>query len=110
MRSLVIASAVGLMVFAAGHFAAAQELGEAGAGYDYASRICSGCHAVQRGANASPNEKAPPFEAIANTRGMSEMALRVWFQTPHPTMPNLGMSARQKDDVIAYILTLKERR
>ena len=80
------------------------------AGFDYASRVCAGCHAIQSGARASPNEKAPPFEEIANTRGMTEMALRVWFQTPHPTMPNLMMSPRQKDDVIAYLLRLKEQR
>ena len=110
MRPLITASALSVMVVAATHLAAGQELGEASAGYDYASQICSGCHAVQRGGLASPNEKAPPFEAIANTRAMTEMALRVWFQTPHPTMPNLMMTARQKDDVIAYILSLKERR
>ena len=80
------------------------------AGFDYASRVCAGCHAIQSGARASPNEKAPPFEEIANTRDMTEMALRVWFQTPHPTMPNLMMSPRQKDDVIAYLLRLKEQR
>lgn len=110
MRPLIIASLVGVWVIAGVHFAAGQELGEASAGYDYASQICAGCHAVQRGGLVSPNEKAPPFEAIANTRGMTEMALRVWFQTPHPTMPNLMMTARQKDDVISYILSLKEQR
>ena len=110
MRPLIASSVLVVMVVAGAHLAAGQELSEASAGYDYASQICSGCHAVQRGANASPNEKAPPFEAIANTRGMTEMALRVWFQTPHPTMPNLMMTPRQKDDVIAYILSLRERR
>jgi cytochrome c2 len=110
MRPLITASVLSIMVVAGSHLAAGQELGEASAGYDYASKICSGCHAIQKGANASPNGKAPAFEAIANTRGMTEMALRVWFQTPHPTMPNLMMTARQKDDVIAHILSLKERR
>ena len=100
MKRLITTSVSVVMVFAGAHFAAGQELGEASAG----------CHAVQRGGLASPNEKAPPFEAIANTRGMTEMALRVWFQTPHPTMPNLMMTARQKDDVISYILSLKEPR
>ena len=110
MRRLITSSVLVVMVVAGADLVASQELGEASAGYDYASQICSGCHAVQRGVLASPNQKAPPFEAIANTRGMTEMALRVWFQTPHPTMPNLMMTARQKDDVIAYILSLKERR
>ena len=110
MRPVITSSVLVVMVVAGAPLAVGQELGEAGAGYDYASKICSGCHAVQKGASASPNQKAPAFEAIANTRGMPEMALRVWFQTPHPTMPNLMINARQKDDVIAYILSLKEQR
>ncbi len=110
MRPLIASSVLVVMVVAGAQLAAGQDLGEASAGYDYASQICAGCHAVQRGGLASPNEKAPPFEAIANTRAMTETALRVWFQTPHPTMPNLMMTPRQKDDVIAYILSLKERR
>jgi mono/diheme cytochrome c family protein len=109
MRPLIIISLLSVMVSAGAHMAAGQQLGEESAGYDYATKVCSGCHAVQKGASASPNGKAPAFETIANARGMTEMALRVWFQTPHPTMPNLMISARQKDDVIAYILSLKDR-
>lgn len=110
MRTLIRSSLIAWVGAACAHLAVGQELGAASAGYDYASKICAGCHAVQRGVGASLNEKAPPFEAIANTRGMTERALRVWFQSPHPTMPNLMMSPRQKDDVIAYILSLKEQR
>lgn len=109
MRPLLRPFLLSLIVVGCAQMATGQELGTASAGFDYASQICSGCHAVQKGGNASPNEKAPPFAAIANARGMTELALRVWFQTPHPTMPNLMMSPRQKDDVIAYILSLKER-
>jgi hypothetical protein len=110
MRTLFRICLIAYLGITCAHLASGQEIGEASAGYDYASKICAGCHAVQRGGLASPNEKAPPFEAIANTRGMTEMALRVWFQTPHPTMPNLIISPRQKDDVIAYILSMKEPR
>jgi mono/diheme cytochrome c family protein len=110
MRPIARSCLFALSVLGCSQLAIGQELGDSSAGFDYASRICAGCHAVQSGARTSPNEKAPPFEEIANTRGMTEMALRVWFQTPHPTMPNLMMSPRQKDDVIAYILGLKEKR
>jgi hypothetical protein len=41
---------------------------------------------------------------------MSEMALRVWFQSPHPSMPNLRLTEKQSDDLIAYIMSLKEGR
>ena len=109
MRSIVQSCLVAASILAGSQLAVGQELGEASAGFDFANRVCAGCHAVTRGGRVSPNENAPPFDAIANTRGMSEMALRVWFQTPHPTMPNLALSPRQKDDVVAYILSLKER-
>ena len=49
----------------------------------------------------------PSFQEIANTTGMSEIALISFFQTPHPSMPNLIVPADDARDVIAYILSLK---
>jgi hypothetical protein len=40
---------------------------------------------------------------------MTGTALTVWFQTSHPTMPNLILTAAEKADVIAYILSLRQR-
>ena len=99
----------GLAMAAAPHFAAAQPTGDAKAGLAVANGICAECHAVHRDEAASPHGRAPTFEAVANTRGMTELALRVWFQTPHPSMPNLRLEEKQADDVIAYILSLKKR-
>jgi hypothetical protein len=39
---------------------------------------------------------------------MSRMALTVWFQSPHPNMPNLILEPGTRDDVIAYILSLRD--
>jgi cytochrome c2 len=107
MRNAFRLFAISLSALGAVWSAAGQEMGDARAGLAYAKQICAECHAVQKGARPSPNAQAPAFELVANTRGMSETALRVWFQTPHPTMPNLVMTATQKDDVIAYILSLR---
>jgi hypothetical protein len=41
---------------------------------------------------------------------MTEMALRVWFQSSHPSMPNLMLTTKQSDDMIAYIMSLKTGR
>jgi len=87
---------------------AAQERGDASAGFSFASEVCAQCHAVRKGDANSPNEKAPPFAAVANTRGMTGMALSVWLQTAHPTMPNIALTPKQKDDVIAYIQSMKD--
>ena len=36
------------------------------------------------------------------------MALTVWFQSPHSNMPNLILEPSDRDDVIAYILSLRD--
>ena len=59
---------------------------------------------------ASPNRKATPFKTIANTPGMSVTALTVWSRTTHPTMPNLVIEPTDMDDLIAYILSLRDRK
>ena len=42
--------------------------------------------------------------------GMSVTALTVWSRTTHPTMPNLVIDPNDMDDLIAYILSLRERK
>lgn len=88
----------------------AQEMGDPKSGSDYAEAVCAECHAVKKGQRVSPHERAPAFELVANTRGMTETALRVWFQSPHPSMPNLVLREKTADDMIAYIMSLKGER
>jgi hypothetical protein len=33
----------------------------------------------------------------------------VWLQTSHPNMPNLIVPPEDRDDVIAYILSLRDK-
>ena len=87
--------------------AAAEEPGDARAGHDYARAHCAECHAVEAAADFSPDLSAPPFANVANTPGMTERALAVWLQTSHPTMPNLIIPPADRDNVIAYIMSLK---
>ena len=85
----------------------AQEPGNAGRGFAYAQGQCSGCHAVQTG-QLSPRPPIATFKQIANTPGMNRMALMVWFQSPHPNMPNLILEPGDRDDIIAYIVSLRD--
>jgi cytochrome c len=85
------------------------EVGDAGQGLAYAEKTCAGCHSVLRTGAASPNKDAPPFEQIANTPGMSITALTVWSRTSHPTMPNFVIPANDMDNLIAYIMSLRDR-
>ena len=85
-------------------------IGDVHRGLAYAQKFCAECHDVLRSDAASPSRLAPPFEKIANTPGMSVTALTVWSRTSHPTMPNFVIEPNNMDDLIAYILTLKDRR
>ena len=92
-----------------GTAASAQDMGDPANGAAIARSICAECHAVDVAQTRSPNAKAPRFATVAKTPGMTPTALRVWLQSPHPTMPNLILSEPQKDDVIAYLLSLKNK-
>lgn len=108
MKSLLKPLLIALSMAATALIAHAQQLGDVKAGLEYADAVCAECHAVKKGERVSPHERAPAFELVANTRGMSEMALRVWFQSPHPSMPNLMLREKTADDLIAYIMSLKQ--
>ena len=88
--------------------AIAQQAGDAGAGATYAKQYCSKCHAIGD-IQISPEPTAPRFKDIANTPGMIAAVLDVWLRRPHVYMPNVVVEADQIDNVIAYILSLKNR-
>jgi len=83
-----------------------QEPGNAQRGLELAQSTCAGCHGTRKGEN-STNRRAPSFTAIANVKGMSAMALNVALLSSHRSMPNIVLDAQERDDVIAYGLTLK---
>lgn len=86
----------------------AQTPGDPKKGRDLAQRVCAECHAVGTRDVRSPNPEAPSFTAVASTPGMTAMALNVFFQTPHRAMPNLMLKTDQKNDIIAYVMSLKK--
>jgi mono/diheme cytochrome c family protein len=87
--------------------AMSQQIGDAEKGLQYASEVCSRCHAVRREQLTSPLPQAPRFEDVANVSGMTAIALTAWFQTSHPTMPNIAVNEADMRNVIQYILSLK---
>jgi mono/diheme cytochrome c family protein len=89
-------------------FRAFAQEGNVGDGLAVAQQTCSTCHATRKG-QLSPNASAPTFEAIANVPGMTAIALQAFLQTSHRSMPNLILSADERRNVVAYILSLKPR-
>jgi tetratricopeptide (TPR) repeat protein len=88
----------------------AMDIADARKGLDYARKVCASCHNVSKSNAPSPNSKAPPFKHVANLPGASLAAFTQWSRTPHSSMPNLIVEPKDMDDVIAYILTLKDRK
>lgn len=85
-------------------------MGDASLGLAYAQKNCAACHNVLNSTAPSPNDNAPPFRTVANTPGMTITALTVWSRTSHPTMPNLVIEPPEMDNLIAYILSLRDRK
>jgi mono/diheme cytochrome c family protein len=72
-----------------------------------AESFCTSCHGIAASSGPSMNHRAPPFTQLAQTPGMSAIALRAALQTSHRKMPNLLLRKQDREDVIAYILSLK---
>jgi mono/diheme cytochrome c family protein len=79
-------------------------------GARWASDVCSECHATRTGEPRSPNGRAPTFVELANTPGMTAIALTIALTTPHAGMPMFVLTPEQRQDIIAYILSLKTSR
>jgi cytochrome c len=105
-RAMIVAAALIATAFTAN----AQD-GDVAAGRTLAREACNSCHVVDP-TNASPRVVVigPNFQDIANTKGMTATALRVFLTTSHPKMPNLILTPEQIADVSAYILSLRASR
>lgn len=85
----------------------AAEIGDPVKGVAIANDVCSQCHAIRKGQLLSPNLMAPTFARIAASPGMTAMALNVTLLTPHAGMPMFKLSTEQREDIIAYVMSLK---
>jgi mono/diheme cytochrome c family protein len=83
------------------------EIGDTQNGLAWAQQVCSECHAIRRGQARSPNTRSPTFSELATTPGMTVGALMVALTTPHAGMPMFLLTATQREDIIAYILSLR---
>ena len=86
----------------------AEQVGVPQLGRQYAEFNCASCHAIDAGKKLSPNPNAPAFQTVADTPGMTYIAIRAWLHTSHPTMPNLIVDSDRMDDLAAYIATLRK--
>src|SRR5215472_5896420 len=96
-----------LVLTAAGAHAQDEDIA---AGHAFAREACRACHMVEA-KQQKPRRIVigPAFPDIANTRGMTATALRVFLTTSHPKMPNLILTPDEIADVSAYTLSLRNR-
>jgi mono/diheme cytochrome c family protein len=78
------------------------------AGRQVAMEICSHCHQVTY-EQIAPLQNVPSFIEIANTSSTTALSLKVFLQSNHKRMPNFIMSNSDTNDVIDYILGLKQQ-
>ncbi len=99
---------IAISAAAASYAARAQEAGDPSKGLAYASRVCAQCHAVREGDELSPNPEAPSFGDIANTPGVTGISLAATLHSVHENMPNFVLAPNERDNIVAYILSLKQ--
>lgn len=80
--------------------------GDSEAGRTLARTWCSHCH-VTGADQERASDAAPPFAQIANDPLTSASGISAWLADPHPPMPNLNLTKREIDDLVAYIESLK---
>jgi mono/diheme cytochrome c family protein len=118
-RLAVIAAAVaGLVVLIApawGVKPAAERSAERGR--DLALNVCSACHIVAKVQEFQPilNPPAASFAEIINRPGANAAAMRHFVATTHwdektvpPTMPSFSLTKEQIDDVVQYLMSLRQ--
>lgn len=106
MKRTIVTALLALLASAAGSFA--NEEGNAQKGHEFVRTMCTPCHSVEKGEPARAAHTAPSFQAVADTPGMTAIALTAWFRTPHHSMPNFVIATKDVRDISAYILGLKE--
>ena len=84
--------------------------GDPAAGAELARAWCAACHEVEAGIRGPGLFAAPAFQDVADDPAATELALRVFLQSPHFEMPNEQLTPAQMDDVISYILKLRDAR
>ena len=71
-------------------------------GAELARDLCSGCHAIAEDQRGAVVDGAPAFPALARS-SLTPGQLQTALTTPHPVMPEMPLSQRDIDAVLAYI-------
>ena len=114
LRSLIVAPCCAIlgsimMATTPGAAGAAGDAGDGDAvvGRQLAQSWCSGCHQIDT--HKPGTFPGPNFTDVANLPSTTPLALKVFLRTSHKNMPNILLSDRQAEDLVAYVLSLKAK-
>jgi cytochrome c551/c552 len=112
--SKIMAHRTRRLIVAATLAAAAQNAhvqnGNVAAGHAFAREACNPCHVIETEQRVPRLITiGPAFRDIANTPGVTATALRAFLTSSHPKMPNLILEPEETVNIIAYILSLRDR-
>jgi mono/diheme cytochrome c family protein len=108
MRPTIFALVVAVVPQLHGASVAQELVGSAAAGRRLAAAWCSECHAIEHTAKPTIG-LAPEFVSIARLPSTTALSLNVFLRSSHRDMPNLVIAKSDADDIIAYILSLKDK-
>ncbi|WOJ90227.1 cytochrome c [Methylocapsa polymorpha] len=104
LYALAIGSSIAVMTPAFGQ----DSPGDVASGRRIAETWCAACHQIDSQGSGA-NRDAPSFPQVANLPSTTALALNVFLRSSHDNMPNFQLTRQEADDVIAYILSLKEQ-
>ncbi|MBV8188355.1 MAG: c-type cytochrome [Alphaproteobacteria bacterium] len=76
-------------------------------GQQLAERWCANCHVVSRAADTGRSDGLPTFPALANRKDLTAATLKGAMSATHSRMPDFQLGARDQDDLVAYIFSLR---
>lgn len=104
------AALIAIAVFAALPFrATAQEAGDRAEGRRLAGAFCSNCHVITPTTKAKGSNGVPTFAAVARRPSTTPASLRNSLLSPHPQISSMQATPDELRDLIAYILSLREK-
>jgi mono/diheme cytochrome c family protein len=99
-----LAAALTLLVAMLATIAEAQDIQR---GQMLAERWCANCHVVNRAATGGRADGLPTFPALAGRKDVSAATLKGAMTATHSLMPDFQLGARDQEDLVAYIFSLR---
>jgi mono/diheme cytochrome c family protein len=82
--------------------------GDPASGRQIAIKRCSSCHRVLP-MTLSDKADPPSFQSIADLPSTTGISLNVFLHSNHRNMPDFIISSAESNDLIAYVLSLKQK-